>query len=178
MAERNGSSFADLCPSSTTKWPRYLRHRTQTILCSYGVSYFYQSLVSMSLPTNADIFSRSIITTSGRKLLRTWFLRPLLDIDAIRERHDAVEILSHTDQNYTIVEIRDQLRGIHDITRYCTKIRRGTGKYQDWLSLSDVRCSLFICCVRDVDQISDAGVYWQTPQCGHGPLEVFQAACG
>lgn len=76
-----------------------------------GKSHFEGSLLS---------FVDKTATPFGKRLLRKWICAPLLDINAINERLDAVEELEG------IHEIRDQflsnIRSLPDLERTCAKI--------------------------------------------------------
>ncbi|SIS89284.1 DNA mismatch repair protein MutS [Alicyclobacillus vulcanalis] len=77
---------------------------------------------------------RETVTAAGSRLLRTWMVRPLVDRAAIEERLDAVTALS--DDFLLRAEIRETLRGMHDLSRLLAKcsIRRATPR--DLLALA------------------------------------------
>ncbi len=54
-------------------------------------------------------------TSMGGRLLRSWLLQPLLDLERIGQRHDAVEWL--VDRHASRQALREVLRSIHDIER-------------------------------------------------------------
>jgi DNA mismatch repair protein MutS len=59
-------------------------------------------------------------TPMGRRLLAHWMRAPLCDLDAIRERHDAVEWLC--EQARQLSAARDALRGMGDLSRSASRI--------------------------------------------------------
>ncbi|MEK7293607.1 MAG: DNA mismatch repair protein MutS [Nitrospirota bacterium] len=73
------------------------------------------------------------VTTMGSRLLRDWILRPLLRIDPIRARLDAVgELLQALE---TRVAIRAALRSVQDILRLSSRISLGAASPRDVLAL-------------------------------------------
>ncbi|MSR25059.1 MAG: DNA mismatch repair protein MutS [Nitrospiraceae bacterium] len=73
------------------------------------------------------------VTTMGSRLLREWILRPLLRIDPIRARLDAVGELLQTLE--TRVVIRTALRSVQDILRLSSRISLGAASPRDVLAL-------------------------------------------
>jgi len=63
------------------------------------------------------------VTPMGGRLLRRWILRPLLDLDAIRARHDAVGEL--VDDRALRGQLTAALEGIHDLERLAGKVGGG-----------------------------------------------------
>jgi DNA mismatch repair protein MutS len=73
------------------------------------------------------------VTTMGGRLLRDWILRPLLRLDPIRARLDAVgELLQALE---TRVAIRTALRSVQDILRLSSRISLGAASPRDVLAL-------------------------------------------
>jgi DNA mismatch repair protein MutS len=73
------------------------------------------------------------VTAMGSRLLRDWILRPLLRIDQIRARLDAVgELLQALE---TRVAIRTALRAVQDILRLSSRISLGAASPRDLLAL-------------------------------------------
>jgi DNA mismatch repair protein MSH5 len=83
-------------------------------------------------------------TPLGRKLLHTWHLRPLLDLVAINERHNAVAAFSSTDHQFQAKLMRGAMKKVGNIARVCTSLRRGRAQLRDWRALVDVsrNCAL------------------------------------
>jgi DNA mismatch repair protein MutS len=82
------------------------------------------------------------LTPMGGRLLRSWLLNPLLDIEEIRQRQDAVNsLIDNADtlsRNESILtKIQRFLKGISDIERLTSKIGSGTANARDLLSLKN-----------------------------------------
>ena len=72
-------------------------------------------------------------TAPGNRLLRRWLESPLVDINAINRRLDAVEELY---KNFTTRRnLREILRDIHDFERLMTKIEVGSANARDLIAL-------------------------------------------
>jgi DNA mismatch repair protein MutS len=74
------------------------------------------------------------ITPMGCRLLRTWLLRPLTSLEAIRDRLDAVEELAvrTTDRG----KVRETLKSIQDLERLISRIALSTAGPRDLMALS------------------------------------------
>ena len=74
------------------------------------------------------------VTPMGGRLLRTWLLRPLTALEAIRDRLDAVEELAvrTTDRG----KARDTLKSIQDLERLISRIALSTAGPRDLMALS------------------------------------------
>ncbi len=73
------------------------------------------------------------VTGMGARLLRSWILRPLVDVEEIEQRLEAVgELKSHT---VLREEIRDALAGVLDLERLTSKITLGLANPRDLLAL-------------------------------------------
>jgi DNA mismatch repair protein MutS len=73
------------------------------------------------------------VTGMGARLLRSWLLRPLIDVDAIEARLDAVEHL--VKQTVVRGEIRKELRGIQDLERLTSRITLGQAMPRELVAL-------------------------------------------
>lgn len=73
-------------------------------------------------------------TAMGKRLIRSWLLKPLLSITEISLRQNAVEELCSNAQ--VRMEISEYMSGIRDIERIITKALYGTASPKDLLSLS------------------------------------------
>jgi len=73
------------------------------------------------------------LTPMGGRLLRSWLLNPLLGVEEIRQRQDAVNSL--IDDRDTLLKIQRLLKGISDIERLTAKIGGRTANARDLLSL-------------------------------------------
>ncbi|MBQ2672184.1 MAG: DNA mismatch repair protein MutS [Clostridia bacterium] len=79
-------------------------------------------------------------TSMGKRLLRSWIERPLVDIQKITWRQDAVEELVN---DITLKDdFSESLSGIHDIERLMTKITYGSANARDLKSLSSTLSKL------------------------------------
>ena len=74
------------------------------------------------------------VTPMGCRLLRTWLLRPLTSLEAIRDRLDAVEELAvrTTDRG----KVRETLKSIQDLERLISRIALSTAGPRDLMALS------------------------------------------
>ena len=74
------------------------------------------------------------VTPMGSRLLRTWLLRPLTALEAIRDRLDAVEELAvrTTDRGKT----RETLKSVLDLERLISRIALATAGPRDLMALS------------------------------------------
>jgi DNA mismatch repair protein MutS len=73
-------------------------------------------------------------TAMGRRLLRSWVLRPMTSVTAIRRRLDAVETLFR--ETVRRGEITHALRDVGDIERLTGKLTYGTANARDLLALA------------------------------------------
>jgi DNA mismatch repair protein MutS len=73
------------------------------------------------------------VTSMGGRMLRAWLLRPLVSLERIRDRLDAVEELAFrsTDRG----RFREALKNVHDIERLVGRIALGTAGPRDLVSL-------------------------------------------
>ena len=84
-------------------------------------------------PTTLITALDSTVTGMGARLLRSWVLRPLIDVDAIEARLDAVEHL--VKQTVVRGEIRKELRGIQDLERLTSRITLGQAMPRELVAL-------------------------------------------
>ncbi|MCH9627467.1 MAG: DNA mismatch repair protein MutS [Chlamydiales bacterium] len=73
-------------------------------------------------------------TPMGRRLLREWIKRPLLDVTAIQERLDAVEAFYYAPQQ--LAQLRQQLKPVRDLERLMMRIVAGYATPRDLLALA------------------------------------------
>ena len=71
-------------------------------------------------------------TAMGRRLLKTWILRPLADIDAISARHDAVSALTRSSRR--LDALREALKGLRDMERLATQLAYNRSNGRDLLA--------------------------------------------
>ncbi|MEI6246617.1 MAG: DNA mismatch repair protein MutS, partial [Acidobacteriota bacterium] len=70
-----------------------------------------------------DAIDRTITAMGGRQL-RGWLLRPLVTVERIQDRLDAVEDFAFRTTERT--KLRDTLKGVHDLERLIARISLGT----------------------------------------------------
>ncbi len=73
------------------------------------------------------------VTSMGARLLRAWLLKPLVDLDAIRDRLDAVEDLA-----FRAIErgrLREALETVHDVERLVSRVAMGSAGPRDLVAL-------------------------------------------
>ena len=73
------------------------------------------------------------VTPMGGRLLRAWLLRPLLSLERIQDRLDAVEELAF--RGIERAKLRDTLKGVHDIERLVGRAALGIAGPRDLVSL-------------------------------------------
>ncbi len=73
------------------------------------------------------------MTNMGGRMCRNWLLHPLLNVAAICERLDKIEIFVK-DSNF-LRDLRDKLGNIHDIERLLSRLSLGTGNARDLVAL-------------------------------------------
>ncbi len=78
-------------------------------------------------------------STMGRRLLREWMLRPLLDLDEVRRRQDAVGWLVENSGERRA--LRDLLGECRDVERSSSRLSLGTGTPKD---LGAIRDTLYL----------------------------------
>ena len=71
----------------------------------------------------------------GRRLLKTWILRPLADLEAIAARHDAVGALSRSARR--LDGLREALKGLRDMERLATQLAYNRSNGRDLLAVAD-----------------------------------------
>ena len=73
------------------------------------------------------------VTSMGGRMLRAWLLRPLVSLERIRDRLDAVEELAFraTDRG----KFREVLKNVHDIERLVGRVALGTAGPRDLVAL-------------------------------------------
>ncbi len=73
------------------------------------------------------------VTSMGGRMLRSWLLRPLVSLERIRDRLDAVEELAFrvTDRG----RFREVLKTVHDVERLVGRVALGTAGPRDFVAL-------------------------------------------
>jgi DNA mismatch repair protein MutS len=107
------------------------------------------------------------VSAIGSRLLRAWLLRPLLSLDRIRDRLDAVEELGFrtTDRG----KFRDTIKTVQDLERLTARVALGTAGPRDFvglkhsiaviprikLVLSECQAPLIRCLLAELDDLPD-----------------------
>ena len=73
------------------------------------------------------------MTSMGGRLIRAWMLRPLMTLERIQDRLDAVEDFAYRSTERT--KLRDALKGVHDIERLVARASLGIAGPRDLVSL-------------------------------------------
>src|SRR5207244_847989 len=73
------------------------------------------------------------VTPMGGRLLRSWLLRPLISLERIRDRLDAVEELAF--RSTARGKFRELLKPVHDLERLVARIALGTAGPRDLVGL-------------------------------------------
>jgi DNA mismatch repair protein MutS len=73
------------------------------------------------------------ITPMGKRLMRQWVSKPLLDIDLIRERQDTVEYFFQ--EGLLRAELRNALKPLGDLERLSNRILGGTAQPRDLVAV-------------------------------------------
>jgi DNA mismatch repair protein MutS len=84
-------------------------------------------------PTTLIAALDATVTGMGARLLRSWILRPLIDVESIEARLDAVDHLLK--QTVVRGEIRKELRGIQDLERLTSRITLGQAMPRELVAL-------------------------------------------
>lgn len=77
-------------------------------------------------------------TSSGRSLMRTWFLRPSLSLSVLEGRHNAVECFLNAENSPSVVALQSHLKGITNVPKTLGSLKSGKGTIGDWQSLVKV----------------------------------------
>ncbi|EFC36581.1 predicted protein [Naegleria gruberi] len=70
----------------------------------------------------------------GKDLLRQWFLKPVMDLDIIKKRHDAIDYFSRFSDDI-IDEIRENLKFVKNTKRIINRMREAKATVNDWSNL-------------------------------------------
>jgi DNA mismatch repair protein MutS len=73
------------------------------------------------------------VTSMGSRLLRTWLLKPLLSVERIQDRLDAVEEFAF--RTTERAKVQDTLRTVHDMERLVARAALGTAGPRDLVAL-------------------------------------------
>ncbi|MEX1247822.1 MAG: DNA mismatch repair protein MutS [Anaerolineales bacterium] len=81
-----------------------------------------------------DVLDRCV-TPMGRRLLRQWVSKPLLDIAGIRERQDGVALFH--DEGLRRAELRTALKPLGDLERLANRVLGGSAQPRDLMAIRD-----------------------------------------
>ncbi len=73
------------------------------------------------------------VTSMGGRMLQKWMRYPLVDVDGINERLDAVEVLKA--DMILRGDVRDQLQGVYDLERLITRLSLSAANARDLVAL-------------------------------------------
>ena len=73
------------------------------------------------------------VTSMGGRLIRSWMLRPLVALERIQDRLDAVEEFAF--RSTERAKVRETLKGVHDIERLVARAALGTAGPRDLVAL-------------------------------------------
>ena len=90
-------------------------------------------------PSLVSILDRTL-TRMGGRMLRAWLTRPLLDLTALRSRHDAVEAFAG--QAVLRQAVQTALKRLPDIERIAVRASAGTASPRELAALRDALASL------------------------------------
>ncbi|KAJ4975332.1 hypothetical protein NE237_000438 [Protea cynaroides] len=93
------------------------------------------------------------ITPMGRRLLRNWFLRPILDLEILNSRLNTISFLVSCEE--LITTLRETLKSIKDICHILKKFNSPSSVYStgDWMAFLKSVCSLL-----HVNKIFEVGI--------------------
>jgi DNA mismatch repair ATPase MutS len=77
----------------------------------------------------------TVYTPAGRQLLRAWVLQPLMDMTAIQDRHDAVEVLMDSRVRESVFSMEKALKGIKGVEACLTRVAGCQATPRDWQAL-------------------------------------------
>ena len=80
------------------------------------------------------------IIPMGKRLLRQWVSKPLLDVDKIRQRHQGVT--TFFENGLLRAEIREKLKGLQDLERLSNRVAGGTAQPRDLVGIRETLAQL------------------------------------
>ncbi|MDP6629599.1 MAG: DNA mismatch repair protein MutS [Kiritimatiellia bacterium] len=113
-----------------------VRHAGETMLLDEATCLNLDLIARRGGDTRATLLHALDVTRTamGARKLREWMLRPLVNADAIRARHDVVAGLS--DNRGLLHQIIETLADVRDVERLIARISAGGGNARDVLSLA------------------------------------------
>lgn len=82
-----------------------------------------------------DVLDKTL-TPMGGRLLRRWLSQPLLDVNAINQRLDALQ--SFFDRTTVRIQVREILKDLGDIERWTNRVIQGVALPRDLVGIKDV----------------------------------------
>ncbi len=86
-----------------------------------------------------DVIDRTL-TPMGGRLLRRWLSQPLLDVEAINRRLDAVQ--AFVDDTPLRIELREHLQGLGDLERWTNRVVQAVALPRDLVGIREVLCQV------------------------------------
>ena len=71
----------------------------------------------------------------GKKLLRKWFLSPVLDLDKRKERLAGVRFFLNPDRVHIVSELQQSLKGVKDVMQCILRLKVVRASLSDWVKL-------------------------------------------
>ncbi|MGQ0734314.1 MAG: DNA mismatch repair protein MutS [Acidobacteriota bacterium] len=122
LAHLRGTQRADLAHVRTVR----LRSAADALLIDPTTLAHLEVVISSGGERQGSLLHEidRTMTAMGGRLLRAWLLRPLIVLEAIRDRHDAVEELAFrtTDRG----KLREILKGVQDLERLTARVALST----------------------------------------------------
>ncbi|GER43749.1 DNA mismatch repair protein MSH5 [Striga asiatica] len=112
------------------------------------------------------------VTPMGRRLLRNWFLRPILDLEKLNIRLDTISFFLNAEE--LLVSLRQTLKSVKDIPHILKKINSPSSvcTTSDWTALLKSICSLL-----HIDKILEVGIVGTfQEQLTHLNLDIIEQA--
>ncbi len=86
-----------------------------------------------------DVIDRTL-TPMGGRLLRRWLSQPLLNVEAINRRLDAVQ--AFVDDTPLRIELRERLQGLGDLERWTNRVVQAVALPRDLVGIREVLCQV------------------------------------
>ena len=71
----------------------------------------------------------------GKKLLRKWFLSPILDLETRKERLAGIRYFLNPDRLHIVSELQQSLKGVKDVMASLSRIKAVRATLTDWVKL-------------------------------------------
>ncbi|CAI5998196.1 unnamed protein product [Closterium sp. NIES-65] len=109
------------------------------------------------------------VTAGGRSMLRMWFLRPIVDLQVIQDRHQAISFLSSFSELLT--SLHSFLQHVKDIPKLLMKLKSATTivTRKDWLQL--LESVSYLLEVREVFEVTVA--QWQAEKSSNSAFPLI-----